>query len=91
MKQLEALQVDSMAASELQNYADIVTHAFPDAVFLRSISAKDCDDYDVGEMTAPPLANIAYVSLQAKIPGNRDEAARCLIQLQDLLRGRRKR
>ena len=91
LEQLVSLQVEGLTASELQKYADIVTHAFPDAAFLRAVSFKGCGDVSADELNPTALANAAYISLQAKIPTNRAEAASCLKQLQDVWRRRGER
>jgi hypothetical protein len=83
--------VASLTASELQKYADIVTHAYPDAAFLRTVSVKGCSVISADELNPTALANVAYISLQAKIPTNRAEAASCLKQLQDVWRQRSER
>lgn len=88
---LDSLPVASLTASELQKYADIVTHAFPDAAFLRQFSVKGCGDFSADELNTTAFANVAYISLQAKIPANRAEAASCLKQLQDVWRRRSER
>jgi len=84
--QIEALPVASMPPSELQKYADIVTHAFPDASFLRSLSSVTCRDIPPDQLNTTAIANVAYISLQAKFPSNREEAARCLKELQGVWR-----
>ena len=91
LEQLDSLPVASLTASELQKYADIVTHAYPDAAFLRTVSVKGCSVISADELNPTALANVAYISLQAKIPTNRAEAASCLKQLQDVWRQRSER
>ena len=91
LEQLDSLPVASMTPFELQKYADIVAHAFPDAAFLRQVSLKGCHDVSADELNTTALANVAYISLQAKIPANRTEAASCLKQLQDVWRRRSER
>ena len=91
LEQLDSLPVASLTASELQKYADIVTHAFPDAAFLRQVSVKGCGDFSADELNSTALANLAYISLQAKYPPNRAEAASCLKEFQDVWRRRRDR
>jgi tetratricopeptide (TPR) repeat protein len=91
MEQLDSLPVASMTPFELQKYADIVAHAFPDAAFLRQVSLEGCADVSANELNTTALANVAYISLQAKIPTNRAEAASCLKQLQDVWRRRSER
>jgi tetratricopeptide (TPR) repeat protein len=91
LEQLDSLPVASLPDSELQKYADIVTHAFPDAAFLRQVSVKGCGDILAEELNTTALANMAYISLQAKFLPNRAEAASCLKEFQDVWRQRRDR
>ena len=91
LEQLDSLPVASLTPFDLQKYADIVTHAFPDAAFLRQVSVKGCGDFSADELNSTALANLAYISLQAKFPPNRAEAASCLKEFQDVWRRRRGR
>lgn len=88
VEQLESLPVASMSPYELQKYADIVTHAFPDAAFVRALPLQSCREFSGDTLNTTALANVAYVSLQARIPSNREEASRCLKELQDVWRRR---
>lgn len=63
LEQLDSLPVANLSASELQKYADIVTHAFPDAAFLRQVSVQECSDISAEDLNTTALANMAYVSL----------------------------
>lgn len=87
---LDSLRVGEMGAAQLQSYADIVTHAFPDAAFLRSQTQEPCADLHVDDLNTTSLANMAFVSLQAKVAANRAEAATCLQTLQKAWRQKRK-
>jgi tetratricopeptide (TPR) repeat protein len=80
LEELEALPVATMTPQELQKYADIVTHAYPDAVF-RPI-ADSCKELPVEQMNTTAVANLAYVSLHAIVPATREKAANCLRELQ---------
>jgi hypothetical protein len=76
----------TMSAEELQKYADVVTHAYPDAVF-RQI-ANDCANTDVERLNSTAVAGLAYVSLHALEPANRRGAAECLADIQRKLRSK---
>jgi hypothetical protein len=85
-EELDALPVATMSAQELQKYADIVTHAYPDAVF-RQVPAS-CKESSLDQINATAVAGIAYVSLHAIDPGTRENAARCLEEVQERRRAR---
>jgi hypothetical protein len=78
--ELDAVPVASMPPEELQKYADIVTHAYPDAVF-RQI-ADDCKNLPIERMNSTAFAGFAYISLHAIDPRTREKAAACLSELQ---------
>lgn len=79
MAELDQLAVTTMSAEELQRYADVVTHAYPDAVFRQA--ALDCDALPIDSLNNTSLANVAYVSLHAVLPESRAQAAACLQRL----------
>jgi len=83
---LDDLPVGTMTAEELQKYADIVTHAYPDAVFHRS--PVPCSEFPVENMNTVSFANMAYVSLHAVDVTTRERARVCLEHLQSKLRDR---
>ena len=85
-EELDALPVATMSAQELQKYADIVTHAYPDAVF-RQIPAS-CKEPSLDQINASAVAGIAYVSLHAIDPAARERAARCLAEVQERRKAR---
>jgi hypothetical protein len=69
-----------MSAQELQKYADIVTHAYPDAV-SRQIPAS-CKEIPIEGMNPTAVAGVAYVSLHAIEPATRGRATTCLGEIQ---------
>jgi len=77
---LDALPVATMSALELQKYADVVTHAYPDAVF-RQVPAS-CQGPALDQANATAIAGIAYVSLHAIDPATRKRATTCLDEVQ---------
>jgi hypothetical protein len=81
---LATLHLSSMPAIELQKYADVVTHAYPDAV-VRGHPAS-CEGISVGDLNETAVAGIAYVSLHAINEKTRRWAAQCLSVLQEKLR-----
>lgn len=81
-EELEALPVKSMAPEQLQNYADVVTHAFPDATY-QSVP-ENCEDIPAESLNETSLANVAYISMQAVEKATRDSAKNCLVTLQKM-------
>lgn len=79
-QELDALPVATMSADELQKYADIVTHAYPDAVF-RQIPAS-CNDVSLDGMNTTAVAGIAFISIHAVELPTRQKATTCLGELQ---------
>jgi hypothetical protein len=84
--ELEALPVATMNAHELQKYADIVTHAYPDAAFRRG--AGSGKDLPLERLNNTGVANAAYVSLHAVDADTRQRAAIYLEQIQVRLKDR---
>ena len=82
--ELKKLALDTMPAEELQKYADIVTHAYPDAVY-RQFPAS-CDELPVKKLNETSIAGVAYVSLNAIDADTREKAATCLKAIQRLLK-----
>jgi hypothetical protein len=87
LEELNALPVATMTPQELQKYADIVTHAYPDAVFRQTPAS--CKELPIDQINTTSIANVAYVSLHAIVPATRERAANCLRELQELWRDRR--
>jgi hypothetical protein len=81
---LAKLELSSMSAEELQKYADIVTHAFPDAV------AKDipesCNEIKAENLNETAIAGLAYISINALNQDTRIKAANCLIIVQEQMK-----
>jgi hypothetical protein len=84
LEELEKLPIETMAPKDLQKYADIVTHAYPDAVF-RQFPAS-CKEISLKQLNETTIAGIAYVSLNAIDPGTRERAANCLREIQKRLK-----
>ncbi len=82
--ELKKLALDAMHPEELQKYADIVTHAYPDAVY-RQFPAS-CEEIPVKQLNETAIAGVAYVSLNAIAVDTRDKAAVCLKVIQRLLK-----
>lgn len=80
IEELKQLDVKNMSAAELQNYADVTTHAYPDA--LGRQSADEYDSTEADELSNRAIATVAYVSLNAIDAGIRSEAAACLARVQ---------
>src|SRR5512133_2171277 len=87
LAELDSVPMATMPAGELQKYADIVTHAYPDAVF-RQI-AMDCKSTPVEGLNSTAVAGVAYVSLHAQDPETRRAADQCLSEIQRRLRGKK--
>jgi len=77
---LQQLSVSTMTAEQLQKYADIVTHAYPDAV-LQDVPATS-EEVNIDGYNEASFANYAYVSLHALNPETRAKAARFLHDFQ---------
>lgn len=82
--ELDALKPDRLTVGELQQYADIVAHAYPDAVWKQL--TMPCDQIPVRNSNPTAFANIAYIALHAVSLDTRKKAATCLSTLQDALR-----
>lgn len=80
MAEIKSLPIATLPPQELQKYADIVTHAYPDAVFRQLGGA--CNDMPTEEFNITSVAGIAYVSLHAVDLDTRQSAALCLSGLQ---------
>ena len=70
----------NLSAEQLQKYADIVTHAYPDAVAKQLPS--NCSNIQIENINATNFTNIAYVSLHAQNKKTRQGAKECLANLQ---------
>lgn len=74
--ELDALKPSSVPPEELQKYADIVTYAYPDAVW-RQVPLS-CDVLPVEQLNTITIAGMAYVSLHAVRLETRNRVAACL-------------
>jgi hypothetical protein len=81
---LSKLDLASMSANELQKYADIVTHAYPDAVAKQL--PDSCYDLPINRLNETAIAGIAYVSINATNESNRNNAKSCLAIIQNKLK-----
>jgi len=82
--ELKRLRMPEMSAEKLQFYADIVTHAYPDAVFQQM--PKSCNDIRLDDLNETAIANIAYISINAVEEETRKQAAACLLEVQNQLK-----
>lgn len=80
---LSKLDLASMTANEMQKYADIVTHAYPDAIAKQY--PDSCNDLPVNELNETAIAGIAYVSINATKDKNKNKAKTCLAIIQSKL------
>jgi hypothetical protein len=80
LAEINSLPIATLPPQELQKYADIVTHAYPDAVFRQLGGA--CNDMPIEQFNVTSVAGIAYVSLHAVDSDTRQSAALCLSGLQ---------
>ncbi|TLM64573.1 MAG: hypothetical protein FDZ69_11600 [Deltaproteobacteria bacterium] len=83
-RELDSLPVATMSAQDLQKYADIVTHAYPDAVFRQV--GDSCKELPVESLNETTIAGIAYISFHAIEPITRQKAAKCLADIQHNLK-----
>ncbi len=72
---LAKLKFSSMSADQLQKYADIVTHAYPDAIAMQLPDA--CDELPVEQMNETAIAGLAYVSINAVKKETRTKVKKC--------------
>jgi len=80
MEAYSSLDLASMPASDLQKYADIVTHAYPDAVSRKLPS--DCSSIPLYKLNGASVAGLAYVSIHALQQATRQKAASCFDVIQ---------
>ncbi|GAA5219048.1 hypothetical protein ACFSJ3_16975 [Corallincola platygyrae] len=79
-EEVSSLTLSTLPAKELQKYADIVTHAYPDAV-AKQLPTK-CDNLPVEKLNETAVAGVAYVSINAADSNTRKRAAECLVIIQ---------
>ena len=82
--ELKRLQVPKMSPNELQNYADIVTHAYPDAIAKQLPTS--CKEIPLDNLNETSIAGIAYVSLNAVESEARLRAKSCLSDIQSRMK-----
>ncbi|WP_415776386.1 hypothetical protein ACMYQ1_10530 [Shewanella oncorhynchi] len=80
-QELATLQLSALSALELQKYADIVTHAYPDAVAKQL--PEQCDSWPLEYFNETSVAGIAYISLHATNSSTRDRTTKCLAAIQN--------
>lgn len=66
-----------MPWNELQYFADVITHAFPDAVLLSMIEAWG-ENPHMTNLNKTAVGNLAFISNNARVPDNRKSAKRFL-------------
>lgn len=66
-----------MPWNELQYFADVITHAFPDAVLLSMIKTWGENPY-LTNLNITAVGNLAFISNNARSPYNRNSAKRFL-------------
>ena len=71
---LEGLVITELPIEELQKYADVVTHAYPDAVLMKSNIPSNCENMPSDQFNQTSLAGLAYISLNAISEENRTTA-----------------
>lgn len=83
-EKLSKLDVSRMRPEQLQNYADIVTHAYPDAI---GKTFPNCSNLPVKRLNETTIAGIAFISINAKTENVRQYAKACLLIIQGKLQG----
>jgi hypothetical protein len=79
-QEVASLKLSVLSAKELQKYADIVTHAYPDAVAKQF--PEKCDTLSVEKLNETAVAGIAYISINATNSNTKKWAAKCLAAIQ---------
>lgn len=79
-EEVEKLKLSALPATELEKYADIVTHAYPDAVSKQLPSS--CANIEVENLNQTAVAGIAYISINAIESRTRNWAKDCLSLIQ---------
>ncbi|QFT53077.1 hypothetical protein [Microbulbifer sp. THAF38] len=79
-EEVSSLKLSALSAQDLQKYADIVTHAYPDAVAKHLPS--QCGALPLDKINETAVAGIAYVSINAIQKNTRNKAIKCLAELQ---------
>ncbi|MBN1904983.1 MAG: hypothetical protein JW927_07790 [Deltaproteobacteria bacterium] len=81
--EVKKLPIATMSSDDLQKYADIVTTAYPDAVFRQF--PVSCKEIPIDQMNETSIANIAYVAHNAIDKSTRERAESCLKEIQKRL------
>lgn len=76
LEELERIDVVNLPVAVLQNYADIVTHAYPDAV--AKYLPSECGSVSINQLNGTSFGNVAYISINAINPDTKKWAAQCL-------------
>ncbi|QSX38192.1 hypothetical protein [Shewanella sedimentimangrovi] len=79
-EEVASLKLSILSATELQKYADIVTHAYPDAVAKQL--PEQCHNLPVEQLNETAVAGIAYISINATNSTTRKWATECLSAIQ---------
>ena len=82
-EQLSKVNFATASSIELQKYADIVTHAYTDA--LAKQLPKTCDNIPVNRLNETSIANFAYIANNALLSSTREQAKSCLSIIQSKL------
>lgn len=80
--ELESIRVSELDAQELQKYADIVTHAYPDAVAKQM--PESLDRITLQKINNTAIAGLAYISIHAKGAEAREHAKRLLSEILEI-------
>lgn len=83
-EELSKLDFSKMKAEKMQNYADIVTHAYPDAIAKQL--PNSCEAIPIGQLNETSIAGIAYISIHASKAETRNKAKMCLSTIQRKLK-----
>ena len=83
LAEYKSLDLVSLSVGELQKYADVVTHAYPDAVSMRT--PTDCSGIPLNKVNAATVGGMAYISNHAIRNSSREKALKCLLVIQKRL------
>jgi hypothetical protein len=78
----DKLKISTMSAQELQKYADIVTHAYPDAVAKQLPSS--CSKLHAEQLNITTVGGVAYISIHAVNLKTREWAKECMVEIQKI-------
>lgn len=80
-EQISTLKLSVLIAQDLQKYADVVTHAYPDAVAKQL--PTQCGNVPINKLNETAVAGIAYISINAVDSNTRKWAKECLSVIQN--------